>query len=120
MDGQTMDRRMMTRCIELSKSSGESGEYPCAAVICRDGKRVAESMNRVSHEREVTRQPMIDYAASRQPPDTRIKWRQADALALPFENAARSVPSRSFSSTALARSSNRWRPADWNSSYLCL
>jgi ubiquinone/menaquinone biosynthesis C-methylase UbiE len=32
-------------------------------------------------------QPMIDYAASRQPPDGRIKWRQADALALPFENA---------------------------------
>jgi ubiquinone/menaquinone biosynthesis C-methylase UbiE len=32
-------------------------------------------------------QPMLDYAASRQPPDTRIKWRQADALALPFENA---------------------------------
>jgi ubiquinone/menaquinone biosynthesis C-methylase UbiE len=30
---------------------------------------------------------MLDYAASRQPPDTRIKWRQADALALPFENA---------------------------------
>ncbi len=30
-------------------------------------------------------QPMVDYAASRQPPDTRIKWRQADALALPFE-----------------------------------
>jgi ubiquinone/menaquinone biosynthesis C-methylase UbiE len=33
-------------------------------------------------------QPMLDYAASRQPPDARIKWRQADALALPFENAA--------------------------------
>jgi ubiquinone/menaquinone biosynthesis C-methylase UbiE len=33
-------------------------------------------------------QPMLDYAASRQPPDSRIKWRQADALALPFENAA--------------------------------
>ena len=32
-------------------------------------------------------QPMLDYAASRQPPDTRITWRQADALALPFENA---------------------------------
>jgi ubiquinone/menaquinone biosynthesis C-methylase UbiE len=32
-------------------------------------------------------QPMVDYAASRQPPDTRIEWRQADALALPFENA---------------------------------
>jgi ubiquinone/menaquinone biosynthesis C-methylase UbiE len=33
-------------------------------------------------------QPMLDYAASRQPPDGRIKWRQADALALPFEIAA--------------------------------
>jgi ubiquinone/menaquinone biosynthesis C-methylase UbiE len=33
-------------------------------------------------------QPMVDYATSRQPADTRIKWRQADALALPFENAA--------------------------------
>jgi ubiquinone/menaquinone biosynthesis C-methylase UbiE len=33
-------------------------------------------------------QPMVDYAASRQPPDTRTKWPQADALALPFENAA--------------------------------
>jgi ubiquinone/menaquinone biosynthesis C-methylase UbiE len=32
-------------------------------------------------------QPMLDYAASRQAPDTRITWRRADALALPFENA---------------------------------
>src|SRR5262249_27778259 len=32
-------------------------------------------------------QPMLDYAASRQPSDPRIIWRQADALALPFENA---------------------------------
>jgi ubiquinone/menaquinone biosynthesis C-methylase UbiE len=33
-------------------------------------------------------QPMLDYAASRQPPDGRITWRQADALALPFEDAS--------------------------------
>ncbi len=33
-------------------------------------------------------QPMIDYAAQRQGPDRRIEWRQADALALPFEDAA--------------------------------
>src|SRR5919204_2923635 len=33
-------------------------------------------------------QPMLDYAASRQAPDNRITWRQADALALPFENAS--------------------------------
>jgi ubiquinone/menaquinone biosynthesis C-methylase UbiE len=33
-------------------------------------------------------QPMLDYAASRQGPDSRIAWRQADALKLPFEDAA--------------------------------
>lgn len=33
-------------------------------------------------------QPMLDYAASRQEPDHRVTWRQADALALPFEDAA--------------------------------
>ncbi|MDQ0332587.1 ubiquinone/menaquinone biosynthesis C-methylase UbiE [Mesorhizobium sp. YL-MeA3-2017] len=32
-------------------------------------------------------QPMLDYAASRQAADSRITWRQADALALPFEDA---------------------------------
>ena len=32
-------------------------------------------------------QPMLDYAASRQAPDRRITWRQADALALPFDDA---------------------------------
>ena len=33
-------------------------------------------------------QPMLDYAALRQAPDSRIGWRQADAMALPFEDAA--------------------------------
>jgi len=33
-------------------------------------------------------QPMLDYAASRQPAGARVEWRQADALTLPFENAA--------------------------------
>ena len=33
-------------------------------------------------------QPMLDYAATRQNPDNRISWRQADAQALPFEDAA--------------------------------
>ncbi len=59
IDAHTTDRLMMTRCIELSKSSGRSGEYPYAAVICRHGKIVAESMNRVSHERDVTRHAEI-------------------------------------------------------------
>lgn len=59
MDLQTIDRLMMTRCIELSKSSGKSGEYPYAAVICRNGEVVAESTNRVSHEHDVTRHAEI-------------------------------------------------------------
>ena len=33
-------------------------------------------------------QPMLDYAATRQDPDNRITWRQADAQALPFEDEA--------------------------------
>lgn len=33
-------------------------------------------------------QPMLDYAATRQAADNRISWRRADALALPFEDAA--------------------------------
>ena len=31
---------------------------------------------------------MLDHAAARQPPDSRIRWQQADALALPFADAA--------------------------------
>jgi len=33
-------------------------------------------------------QPMLDYAASRQAPDSRIAWRQADAQSLPFDDAS--------------------------------
>lgn len=33
-------------------------------------------------------QPMLDYAAARQGTDGRIEWLQADALALPFEDAS--------------------------------
>jgi len=31
-------------------------------------------------------QPMLDHAASKQEPDSRIEWRQADALNLPFDD----------------------------------
>jgi tRNA(adenine34) deaminase len=52
---QAMDRRMMTHAIGLSKRSGQAGEYPYAAVVCRDGAIVAESINRVVHDCDVTR-----------------------------------------------------------------
>jgi tRNA(adenine34) deaminase len=52
---QTLDRMMMERCIRLSRASGNAGEYPFAAVICRNGTIVTESTNRVMHEGDVTR-----------------------------------------------------------------
>lgn len=33
-------------------------------------------------------QPMLDHAASKQEPDSRISWRQADAMNLPFEDTS--------------------------------
>jgi tRNA(adenine34) deaminase len=52
---EDLDRRMMQRCIALSVRSGEEGEYPYGVVVCRGGEVVAESINRVARERDVTR-----------------------------------------------------------------
>jgi len=52
---QAIDQLMMTHCIALSRESGKAGEYPYAAVVCRDGAIVAESINRVAHDGDVTR-----------------------------------------------------------------
>jgi ubiquinone/menaquinone biosynthesis C-methylase UbiE len=49
-----------------------------APKLSPDGRYVVTDLN----------QPMLDYAASRQAADGRIEWRQADALALPFVDAA--------------------------------
>jgi tRNA(adenine34) deaminase len=49
------DAEMMRRAIALAVRSGEEGEYPYGVVICRRGDVVAESINRVAHERDVTR-----------------------------------------------------------------
>jgi tRNA(adenine34) deaminase len=49
------DAEMMQRAIALSVRSGDDGEYPYGVVIARDGQTVAESINRVKHEHDVTR-----------------------------------------------------------------
>jgi tRNA(adenine34) deaminase len=51
----TIDQLMMTRCIALSKASAKAGEYPYGAVICHEGKVLAESINRVMQDGDVTR-----------------------------------------------------------------
>lgn len=43
------------RAIALSKESGDAGEYPYGVLICRGGEVVAESINRVRHDSDVTR-----------------------------------------------------------------
>jgi tRNA(adenine34) deaminase len=58
MDGarvEQCDRQMMVRAIALSKKSGEAGEYPFGVLICRGDAVVAESINRVKHDSDVTR-----------------------------------------------------------------
>ena len=54
-DTDALDRRMMERAIAAARRSGEDGEYPYGAVISRGGAVVAESINRVAHEQDVTR-----------------------------------------------------------------
>lgn len=49
------DRAMMERCIALSRKSGQAGEYPYGAVITRGDEVVAESINRVQRDGDVTR-----------------------------------------------------------------
>jgi tRNA(adenine34) deaminase len=55
MNVEKLDRMMMERCLQLSKASGKAGEYPYAAIICRKGSIVTESINRVTHDCDVTR-----------------------------------------------------------------
>lgn len=56
-------------------------------------------------------QPMLDYAASRQAPDNRITWRQADAMALPFEDAAFDVICCQFGAMFFPNRSAAYREA---------
>jgi ubiquinone/menaquinone biosynthesis C-methylase UbiE len=49
-----------------------------APILSPDASYVVTDLN----------QPMLDYAKSRQGEDSRIRWQQADAQALPFEDAA--------------------------------
>ncbi|HXT79165.1 MAG TPA: class I SAM-dependent methyltransferase [Acetobacteraceae bacterium] len=56
-------------------------------------------------------QPMLDYAASRQAPDSRIKWRQADAMALPFEDATFDVVCCQFGAMFFSDRSSAYREA---------
>ena len=55
MDQSTIDLKMMRRCVELSAVAVRQRELPFSCVICRDGEVVAEAINRVVAEADVTR-----------------------------------------------------------------
>jgi ubiquinone/menaquinone biosynthesis C-methylase UbiE len=56
-------------------------------------------------------QPMLDYAASRQPPDNRITWQQADAMSLPFGDAVFDLVCCQFGAMFFPERSSAYREA---------
>jgi tRNA(adenine34) deaminase len=50
-----IDVAMMERCIALSKTATDDGEFPFACVIARDGEVIVETTNRVARDGDVTR-----------------------------------------------------------------
>jgi ubiquinone/menaquinone biosynthesis C-methylase UbiE len=82
---ESFARDMAQRAVALSpnailETAAGSGVVTRALApgLSSDARYVATDLN----------QPMLDYAATRQAADGRISWRKADALALPFEDAA--------------------------------
>jgi tRNA(adenine34) deaminase len=49
-----LDRAMMEHCIALAIQAVDVGEYPYAAVICRDGEVISEGINSARQDRDVT------------------------------------------------------------------
>jgi tRNA(adenine34) deaminase len=49
-----VDHAMMEGCIALAMRAVDFGEYPYAALICRDDKVVCERFNAVTQDRDVT------------------------------------------------------------------
>jgi len=51
----TTDLRMMARCLELARTATAAGEFPFASVLSKDGEVIAETINRVAGDADITR-----------------------------------------------------------------
>src|SRR5262245_18621120 len=49
------DVKMMARCLELARAATQAGEFPFAAVISKNGEIIAETINQVAHDADITR-----------------------------------------------------------------
>jgi tRNA(adenine34) deaminase len=56
---QTIDQQMMLRCISLARTARGLNEYPYAALVCRNGELIAETVNRVARDQDVFRHAEI-------------------------------------------------------------
>src|ERR1700754_3911332 len=54
-----IDTAMMTRCIDLSRTAKQHGEFPFACVIARGNEVIVETLNRVARDGDVTRHAEI-------------------------------------------------------------
>jgi tRNA(adenine34) deaminase len=59
MNPSEIDLKMMRHCVELSADAVRASELPFSCVICRDGEIVAEAINRVARDADVTRHAEI-------------------------------------------------------------
>src|SRR5262249_9007422 len=49
------DQKMMAHCLELARAATQAGEFPFAAVISKNGEIIAETINQVAHDADITR-----------------------------------------------------------------
>jgi len=49
------DLAMMRRCLELARTATAAGEFPFAAVLSKNGEVIAETINRVARDADITR-----------------------------------------------------------------
>lgn len=54
-----IDRAMMRRCVALSRSGADAGEYPFGSVLARGEHVIAEATNRVAREHDESRHAEI-------------------------------------------------------------
>jgi len=62
----SVDRRMMVRCIELSREGAAAGELPFGSLVAKHGEILAQSANRAARDGDLSRHAEIVAIAQAQ------------------------------------------------------